>query len=101
MAGSSATTAGGSCRPSHYSRDEPWACRRCSGNDEALERGLEREVVRGARAARGIGAVKAVVARIAVVLLETELSPDGPLSPSAEVSEVAGVDPTAVGQLTR
>ena len=87
-----------------YSRDEPWALPGgwLEGADEALEHGLERELLEETGLHVRVGAIKAVErAGFAVVLLmETELLDSmASFRASAEVSEVAWVEPTVVGQL--
>ncbi len=87
-----------------YSRDEPWALPGgwLEGADEALERGLERELLEETGLRVRVGAIKAVDRHgfAVVLLLETELlDPMTSFRASAEVSEVAWVEPRAVGQL--
>jgi 8-oxo-dGTP diphosphatase len=87
-----------------YSRDEPWALPGgwLEGGDEALERGLERELFEETALRVRVGGVKAVDRHgfAVVLLLEAELlDPTTNFRASAEVSEVAWVEPTAVGRL--
>ena len=87
-----------------YSRDEPWALPGgwLEGNDEALERGLERELFEETGLRVRVGTVKAVVRNgfAVVLLLDTELlDPTDRFRASAEVSELAWADPTAVSRL--
>src|SRR5207302_11272972 len=89
-----------------YSRDEPWALPGgwLEGGDEAIERGLERELLEETGLRVRVGGLKAVerTGFAIVLLMETELlDPTGMFRASAEVSEVDWVEPTAVGQLSR
>jgi len=88
-----------------YSRDEPWAL---PGGwlegDEAIERGLERELHEETGLRVKVGAVRAVErAGFAIVLLmDTQLlDATSAFRASAEVSEVAWVEPSDVGRLSR
>jgi ADP-ribose pyrophosphatase YjhB (NUDIX family) len=87
-----------------YSRDEPWALPGgwLEGGDEALERGLERELFEETGLRVRVGGIKAFDRHgfAVVLLLEAELlDPTSSFRASAEVSEVAWVEPTAVGRL--
>ena len=87
-----------------YSRDEPWALPGgwLEGGDEALERGLERELLEETGLRVRVGAIRAVerTGFAVVLLMEAELlDPTASFRASAEVSEVAWVEPRAVGQL--
>jgi len=87
-----------------YSRDEPWALPGgwLEGGDEALERGLERELLEETGLRVRVGAIKAVERTGFAVMLLMEadlLDPTASFRASAEVSEVAWVEPWAVGRL--
>ena len=88
-----------------YSRDEPWALPGgwLEGN-EAIERALERELHEETGLRVKVGAVRAVErAGFAIVLLmDTQLlDATSEFRASAEVSEVAWVEPSDVGRLSR
>jgi 8-oxo-dGTP diphosphatase len=88
-----------------YSREEPWAFPGgwLEGNDEAIERGLERELLEETGLRVRVGGVKAVErAGFAVVLLmDAELlDPVASFRASAEVNDLAWVEPTAARQLS-
>ncbi len=88
-----------------YSRDEPWALPGgwLEGN-EAIERALERELREETGLRVKVGAVRAVErAGFAIVLLmDTQLlDATSEFRASAEVSEVAWVEPSDVGRLSR
>ncbi len=88
-----------------YSRDEPWALPGgwLEGN-EAIERALERELREETGLRVKVGAVRAVErAGFAIVLLmDTQLlDATSEFCASAEVSEVAWVEPSDVGRLSR
>ena len=88
-----------------YSRDEPWALPGgwLEGN-EAIERALERELHEETGLRVKVGAVRAVErAGFAIVLLmDTQLlDATSAFRASAEVSEVAWVEPSDVGRLSR
>jgi ADP-ribose pyrophosphatase YjhB (NUDIX family) len=87
-----------------YSRDEPWAL---PGGwlegGEAIERGLERELLEETGLHVRVGEVKAVdhTGFAVVLLMETELlDSTAEFRASAEVSEVEWVEPAAVGALS-
>jgi 8-oxo-dGTP diphosphatase len=87
-----------------YSRDEPWALPGgwLEGN-EAIERALERELREETGLRVRVGAVRAVErAGFAIVLLmDTQLlDATSQFRASAEVSEVAWVEPSDVGSLS-
>jgi len=87
-----------------YSRDEPWALPGgwLEGN-EAIERALERELLEETGLRVKVGGVRAVErAGFAIVLLmETELlDAASQFRASAEVSEVAWVEPSDVSALS-
>lgn len=88
-----------------YSRDEPWAMPGgwLEGADEGIERGLERELLEETGLHVRVGGIKAVerIGFAVVLLMEAELLDSTTVfHASAEVSEFAWLDPTAVGQLT-
>ena len=88
-----------------YSRDEPWALPGgwLEGN-EAIERALQRELHEETGLRVKVGAVRAVErAGFAIVLLmDTQLlDATSAFRASAEVSEVAWVEPSDVGRLSR
>ena len=88
-----------------YSRDEPWALPGgwLEGN-EAIERALQRELHEETGLRVKVGAVRAVErAGFAIVLLmDTQLlDATTEFRASAEVSEVAWVEPSDVGRLSR
>ena len=88
-----------------YSRDEPWALPGgwLEGN-EAIERALQRELHEETGLRVKVGAVRAVErAGFAIVLLmDTQLlDATSEFRASAEVSEVAWVEPSDVGRLSR
>lgn len=88
-----------------YSRDEPWALPGgwLEGN-EAIERALERELREETGLRVRVGGVRAVErAGFAIVLLmDTQLlDATSEFRASAEVSEVAWVEPSDVGRLSR
>jgi 8-oxo-dGTP diphosphatase len=87
-----------------YSRDEPWAL---PGGwlegKEPIERALERELLEETGLRVSVGGVRAVErAGFAIVLLmHSELLDDSErFRPSAEVSEVAWVEPSEVSRLS-
>ena len=87
-----------------YSREEPWALPGgwLEGN-EPIERALERELREETGLRVSVGAVRAVErAGFAIVLLmHTELVDDSArFRPSAEVSELAWVEPSEVSRLS-
>jgi ADP-ribose pyrophosphatase YjhB (NUDIX family) len=87
-----------------YSRDEPWALPGgwLEGDDEALERGLERELLEETGLRVRVGGVRAVYRHgfAIVLLLDAELlDPLASFRASAEVSEIAWAEPAAVGSL--
>jgi len=89
-----------------YSREEPWAFPGgwLEGNDEAIERGLERELLEETSLRVRVGAVKAVErAGFAIVLLmDAELlDPVAAFRASPEVSELAWVEPAEARQLSK
>src|SRR5579859_5860071 len=88
-----------------YSREEPWAFPGgwLEGHDEGIECGLERELLEETSLRVRVGAVKAVErAGFAVVLLmDTELlDPPAAFRASAEISELAWVEPADARQLS-
>jgi 8-oxo-dGTP diphosphatase len=88
-----------------YSREEPWAFPGgwLEGHNEAIEGGLERELLEETGLRVRVGAVKAVErAGFAIVLLmDAELlDPIADFRASAEVSELAWVEPTEARQLS-
>ena len=87
-----------------YSRDEPWALPGgwLEGPDEALERGLERELLEETALHVRVGAIRAVerTGFAVVLLMEADLlDSTASFRASAEVSECAWMEPKAVGQL--
>jgi ADP-ribose pyrophosphatase YjhB (NUDIX family) len=88
-----------------YSRDEPWSLPGgwLEGQGESIERALERELREETGLRVKVGPIRAAErAGFAVILLmETELL-DATTSfrPSAEVSEVAWMDPARVAELS-
>jgi ADP-ribose pyrophosphatase YjhB (NUDIX family) len=87
-----------------YSHDEPWALPGgwLEGGDEALEHGLERELLEETGLRVRVGPIKAVDRRgfAVVLLMQTELLDSTEnFRASAEVSEVAWAEPTAVSRL--
>lgn len=87
-----------------YSRDEPWALPGgwLEGGDEALERGLERELFEETGLRVRVGSIKAVDRHgfAIVLLMQAELlDSTASFRASAEVSEVAWAEPTAVSRL--
>jgi ADP-ribose pyrophosphatase YjhB (NUDIX family) len=88
-----------------YSREEPWALPGgwLEGGNEAIERGLERELLEETGLRVRIGGIKAVerTGFAVVLLMDTELLDSAAkFRASAEVSEVDWVEPTAVGHLS-
>jgi 8-oxo-dGTP diphosphatase len=89
-----------------YSRDEPWALPGgwLEGGDEAIERGLERELLEETGLRVSVGRILAIerTGFAIVLLMQTELLDSTAMfRASAEVSAVDWVEPTAVGQLSR
>jgi len=89
-----------------YSREEPWAFPGgwLEHGDDAIECGLERELLEETGLRVRVGQITAVErAGFAVVLLmQTELlDPVAAFRASAEVNELAWVEPAEVGQLSR
>lgn len=89
-----------------YSPDEPWALPGgwLEGGDEAIERGLERELLEETGLRVRVGGVKAVerTGFAVVLLMETQLLDSTSIfRPSAEVSEFQWVEPLAARQLSR
>jgi ADP-ribose pyrophosphatase YjhB (NUDIX family) len=88
-----------------YSRDEPWALPGgwLEGGDQTVERALERELYEETGLRARVGAVTAVerAGFAVVVLMETNLL-DSPQAfrASAEISQIAWVDPHEVGRLS-
>jgi 8-oxo-dGTP pyrophosphatase MutT (NUDIX family) len=93
---SSATTADASCSSiARIAANEPWALPGgwLEGGDEAIERGLERELLEETGLHARVGAVKAVehTGFAVVLLMETELlDSTANFRASAEVSEFSG-----------
>lgn len=88
-----------------YSREEPWALPGgwLEGQDEGIERGLERELFEETGLRVRVGGIKAIerTGFAVVLLMDTELlDPTTNFRASAEVSEVGWVEPTTVGQLS-
>src|SRR5947199_43223 len=84
-----------------YSRDEPWALPGgwLEGGDEALERGLERELLEETGLRVRVGTIKAVDRHgfAVVLLMQAELLDTiANFRASAEVSEVDWAEPRAV-----
>jgi len=89
-----------------YSRDEPWALPGgwLERGGEGIERGLERELLEETGLRVRVCGIKAAerTGFVVVMLMETELlDATTNFRPSAEVSAVDWVEPTAVGQLSR